>query len=588
MSNSSTRRLTALAAGALLVTGVPVLAMAGPSQAVPLPEQCSTTTYNGFAAPLPAPLTINGNAAVVTSAVGDGEVLRVTPAAFSQAGSAFTTSKVNLANEGSFSTKFAFRFSRQLNGGADGIVFTVQNVDNNVGGLGGGIGYAGLDRSIGVEFDNWDNGSIDGFSDNHVGIDVNGDVNSVARANLGAVGMFLDNPNVVHHAWVDYNGATDMLEVRVADVNTRPASAILTRSLDIPAILGGAGNAPVADAFMGFTSGTGAAAANHDVVSWQFSNCYRPVGTDAAPNVDAGGPYSGDEDAAVSIAGSASDDLTSPLPSTWSSSGPGTCVFGDATQVTTTVTCDAPGAYTLTLTANDGANAPVSDTATLTLAAVNAAPAVSSLAADATNACAVTATAQFTDPDPTDTHTASFSWGDGTSTPGTVTESNGAGSATASHTYAAAGSYTIDVTVTDQDGAFDTETLSYATANDAGAFLPPINQGDTTRSVFKKGSTIPVKIVIIDCDGQLVTTLAPVVQLDRIDATPAGEVNEPMVVESATNGRTMRWVGDMYHYTLSTKNSQFNGGAALTEGTYRITVTDPSLAESRSVIFDLR
>jgi hypothetical protein len=49
----------------------------------------------------------------------------------------------------------------------------------------------------------------------------------------------------------------------------------------------------------------------------------------------------------------------------------------------------------------------------------------------------------------------------------------------------------------------------------------------------------------------------------------------------------MRWVGDMYHYTLSTKNSQFNGGSALTVGTYRITVTDPSLAESRSVMFDL-
>ena len=106
--------------------------------------------------------------------------------------------------------------------------------------------------------------------------------------------------------------------------------------------------------------------------------------------------------------------------------------------------------------------------------------------------------------------------------------------------------------------------------------------------MFKKGSTIPVKVVITDCDGGLVTTLTPVVQLDRIDSTPAGAVNEPMITESATNGKTMRWVGDMYHYTLSTKDSQFNGGGALTAGTYRITVTDPSFAEPKSVIFDLR
>ena len=305
---------------------------------MPLPEECSTSTYAGFGAPLPAPLTINGHASVV--ATGDGSVLRVTPAAFDRAGSAFTSSKVNLVNDGSFSTKFAFRFSSQLGGGADGIVFTVQNLDNNVGGHGGGIGYAGLEKSIGVEFDNWNNGGIDGFSDNHAGIDINGDVNSVARSPLAPIN--LDDPSVVHHAWVNYNGATNALEVRVADSNTRPAAALLTHTVDLPAVLGGSG-APADDAFIGFTSGTGAAAANHDILSWEFSNCYRPVGTDSAPFVDAGGPYTGEEGTPVGIAGSASDDLTSPLPSTWSATGPGTCTFGADSLVTTTVTCDQPG-----------------------------------------------------------------------------------------------------------------------------------------------------------------------------------------------------------------------------------------------------
>lgn len=582
MSISRRTRFVGLGAGTLLVAAVPLVTASG-SHAVPLPEECTTTTYDGFGAPLPAPLTINRDASIV--ATGDGTVLRVTPAALSQAGSAFTTSKVNLVNDGSFSTKFAFRFSNQVNGGADGIVFTVQNLDNNVGGIGGGIGYEGINQSIGVEFDNWNNGTIDGSSDNHAGIDLNGSVDSVARASLLPIN--LDNPFAVHHAWVDYNGATNALEVRIADANVRPAAALLTHTVDLPAVLGGAGT-PADDAFIGFTSGTGAAAANHDILSWEFSNCYRPVGTDSAPFVDAGGPYTGEDNAPVGIAGSVSDDLTTPLPSTWSATGPGNCTFGDASLVTTTVTCDQPGSYTLTLSADDSANPVVSDTATLDLAESNRPPEVGTLSADATSACTVTATAQFTDPNAADAHTAEFDWGDTTSSPGTVVESAGVGTATGTHTYGAAGSYTIEVTISDQDGASDSETLAYATANEAGDFLAPINRAGTTRSVFKKGSTIPVKIVITDCDGAPVTTLVPVVQLDRIDTTPAGEVNEPMVVESATNGKTMRWVGEMYHYTLSTKNSQFNGGSSLTVGTYRITVTDPSLAESRSVTFDLR
>ncbi|GAA1918885.1 lectin-like domain-containing protein [Nocardioides marmoribigeumensis] len=586
MTISPSPRLIGLGAGTLLIVGLQ-LATATSTQGVPLPEQCGTTTYAGFGDPLPAPLSINGNAAVVSTS--DGPVLRVTPAAYNQAGSAFTTSKVNLVNGGSFSTKFSFRFSSQLGGGADGVVFTVQNVSSNVGGLGGGIGYQGVAQSIGVELDNWNNGSIDGNSDNHAGIDLNGDVSSVVRAPLAPIN--LDDPSVVHRAWVDYDGATDALEVRVADSDTRPVSPLLSYTVDLPAVLGGSG-APADDAFIGFTSGTGAAAANHDILSWEFSNCYRPVGVDSPPFVDAGGPYTGEEGAAVDVAGAASDDRTMPLPSTWSATGPGTCSFGDPSTVTTTVTCDQPGTYTLTLSADDGENPPVSDTATLELAASNHAPEVGALSADATGACAVTASARFTDPDAADTHTAEFSWGDTTSSPGTVVESavtgTATGTATGTHTYGSAGSYTIGVTVTDQDGSSDAETLTYATANGAGDFLPPINQGGTTRSVFKKGSTIPVKIVVNDCDGKLVTTLSPVVQLDRIDTVPVGAVNETMIVESATNGKTMRWVGDMYHYTLSTKNSQFAGGAALTAGTYRITVTDPSLAHSRSVVFDLR
>jgi hypothetical protein len=215
-----------------------------------------------------AGLTINGQAAQV------GSVLRVTPALPSQAGSAFSTSAVSLAANASFSTYFQFRFtgagvSDGFGLGADGLVFVVQTVSNNVGTGGGGIGYQGIANSIGIEFDTWNNGAGDANSSNHVGIDALGSVNSLVLTPVVEADM---NNGAVWNAWVDYNGATNLLEVRLTQSNVRPASAILSLTRDIAIDLGST------NAFVGFTSGTGAAWANHDVLSWVLDNSFAPIG----------------------------------------------------------------------------------------------------------------------------------------------------------------------------------------------------------------------------------------------------------------------------------------------------------------------
>ena len=215
-----------------------------------------------------AGLTINGQAAQV------GSVLRVTPALPSQAGSAFSTAAVSLAANASFSTYFQFRFtgagvSDGFGLGADGLVFVVQTVSNNVGTGGGGIGYLGIPNSIGIEFDTWNNGGIDADSSNHVGIDANGSVASLVLTEVTEADM---NNGAVWNAWVDYNGATNLLEVRLTQSNVRPASAILSLTRDIAIDLGST------NAFVGFTSGTGAAWANHDVLSWVLDNSFAPIG----------------------------------------------------------------------------------------------------------------------------------------------------------------------------------------------------------------------------------------------------------------------------------------------------------------------
>jgi len=219
-------------------------------------------------------LTLNGSAAQ------SGTALRVTPANFNQSGSAFSTNTVSLASGASFSTYFQFRFTSAgglCDGqgcGADGLVFVVQTVGNNVGGLGGGIGYQGINNSVGIEFDTWNNGSGDNSSSNHIGVNVNGSVNSVQLAEVTEADM---NNGGVWNAWVDYNSATQLLEARLTQGSTRPGSALVSYTVDLASVLG------VTNAFVGFTSGTGSAFANHDVLSWVLDNEYAPIGGGDVP-----------------------------------------------------------------------------------------------------------------------------------------------------------------------------------------------------------------------------------------------------------------------------------------------------------------
>lgn len=218
-----------------------------------------------------AGLTINGNAAQV------GNVLRVTPAVGSQAGSAFSTNTVSLASNASFSTYFQFRFtgpqvSDGFGPGADGLVFVVQTVSNNVGTGGGGIGYQGIPNSVGIEFDTWNNGGIDANNSNHVGIDLSGSVSSVVLTPVTEADM---NGGDIWNAWVDYDGSA--LDVRTTRSGVRPTNALLSYSVDLSSVLGST------NAFVGFTSGTGAAWANHDVLSWVLEDAFNPIGTVPEP-----------------------------------------------------------------------------------------------------------------------------------------------------------------------------------------------------------------------------------------------------------------------------------------------------------------
>jgi len=253
----------------LLFTGIVSIVSlfaAGTAQAVLINYQnfndLSAFTLNGSTA------AINpGGQGVVGPNAGDSRVLRLTNN-YGQSGSAFLTSPFSLASNASFSSYFEFQFTDQQSGGADGIVFTVQTVSNTAGGGGGGIGYNGLSPSIGIEFDNWNNGGGDGNNANHAGIDINGNMSSVVRNDF--LPAQLDSGSIFH-AWVDYNGVTSDLEVRLALNDTRPLAALMSHNIDLVTLLG------TTDAFVGFTSGTGAAAADHDIRRWVMDGQFNPI-----------------------------------------------------------------------------------------------------------------------------------------------------------------------------------------------------------------------------------------------------------------------------------------------------------------------
>ncbi len=221
--------------------------------------------------------TLNNSAKVVNNGVQD--VLRLTDF-FVQSGSAFTTNTISLSNNASFSSAFQFQITNSLGdynlnkedgAGADGLVFAIQIKSNEAGGDGGGIGYAGILNSLGIEFDTWNNGSIDGDNGNHVGINLNGNMDSVVRQNLTPR---LNNGNI-WSAWVDYNGATNLLEVRLSENNERPEDAFLSHTVDLVNVL------EQTDAYIGFTSGTGAAAGTHDILNLQFDDSFSPIGVES-------------------------------------------------------------------------------------------------------------------------------------------------------------------------------------------------------------------------------------------------------------------------------------------------------------------
>ena len=240
--------------------GLGLAASAGAQQTVTFTDFCNTSSF-----------TLNGNAASYNPNAQC--VLRLTQG-LGQGSSAFLTNTFSLASNASFSTLFRFQMLNPVGigdtdgAGADGIVFAIQTVSNTAGGGGGGIGFQGISPSVGVELDTFNNGAQDQNDPNHIGIDTNGNMTSIALTHITP--RF--NDGGVWFAWVDYDGVAKRLEGRVNKTGVRSVNPDVFATVDLPVILG------TNNVFVGFTSGCGAGGNTHEIISWQLVGSFQPIG----------------------------------------------------------------------------------------------------------------------------------------------------------------------------------------------------------------------------------------------------------------------------------------------------------------------
>lgn len=475
---------------------------------------------NGVAATIQQPVDVSGHPS-----------LRVLRSVMNEHSSVFWDTPIQIADAAgasSFSQKFEFRISNNVNTGADGIVFMIGPSPDIVGGFGGGIGYAGIDHSVGVEFDTWQNGENADPNNNHVGIDLNGNLRSVAT---GVPSRSLESGQV-WTGWVDYDGATHRLEVRASDDGNRPDAALAAATVDIPAVVGGDLG------YFGLTSASGAASQTIDVLSWNGTGTFPTV----QPVVAAGADQTVPERSTVQLTGTTSGPVESVKWTQVSGTGPHVSLLG-ASTLTPSFRAPDDGTYVfrLTGTAGTGTKAQsVSDDVQVTVTNVD--PVVGVEAAPTVDDGTVMVSASVTDPGILDIHTATVEWGDGSTTKKAAASTQGAGWAVvnAAHVYQAAGTYPVRVTVADDDGGTAT-TSTQVVVGGAGV---PVTQVPIPCALCALGTGNGQGSATIDMNGQANWTIKggvydngtfKIQSPSKLTVTPSGAISVVKGSISCTN-----------------------------------------------------
>ena len=209
-------------------------------------------TFSGAATTLDR----NGTADLLTSSGTTRQrILRLTAGGFRQAGSAWSTTKLDLTE--SFESDFKVYLHHGMPG-ADGIAFLVQTQGPRaLGGWGGGLGYRGIRNSVAVEFDTFQNTGDP--NSNHLAVVLGGNPDHHTAVGEPSIPLY-GKPFV---ARVAYSAPDTELRVYVKSLEAGATEQlVLDHTVDLAAEAGGS------SAWVGFTAGTGSALSKQDIYSW--------------------------------------------------------------------------------------------------------------------------------------------------------------------------------------------------------------------------------------------------------------------------------------------------------------------------------
>ncbi len=218
------------------------------------------------------------NLALLGSTALFQNTLQLTPS-FGGIGNAYFTDPLIVNAQSSFQTEFTFQIDLgDGTGGADGLVFMLQNSPEGLAavsaGQGQGLGYAGIQNSLGIEFDthqnDWD------LNGNHVSVFANGAMEAGVALATATVPFEL-NAGTPVHVWVDYNGPSNQLAIYVSQTSEKPNGPLMTvDELALETLVG-------TQAYAGFSAATGGLVNRHRVLNWQLDTS---VPTPINPSLD--------------------------------------------------------------------------------------------------------------------------------------------------------------------------------------------------------------------------------------------------------------------------------------------------------------
>jgi hypothetical protein len=144
------------------------------------------------------------------------------------------------------------------------------------------------------------------------------------------------------------------------------------------------------------------------------------------------------------------------------------------------------------------------------------------------------------------------------------------------------GAFTATASATDAAGNTSSASVTYRVIYRFDSFLQPINdtahQVGVDTSIFKAGSTVPVKFQLKRANGTVVQSNVLPAWLNPVKgSSTAAAVDETVYTDSATSGTTYRWDGSQYIFNWGTAKNQANFywriGVSLDDGqTYYVNI----------------